>query len=64
MIVALMDVGEVSQIEIGPRFAYGSMGNGKDIPKESTLLYTVELLAVEKEKDLEDYSLEERIIVG
>lgn len=64
LIVALMDVGEVSQIEIGPRFAYGSMGNGKDIPKESTLLYTVELLAVEKEKDLEDYSLEERIIVG
>lgn len=59
-----MDVGEVSQVEIGPRFAYGSMGNRKDIPKESTVLYTVELLAVEKEKDLEDYTLEERLKTG
>lgn len=64
LIVALMDVGEVSQVEIGPRFAYGSMGNRKDIPKESTVLYTVELLAVEKEKDLEDYTLEERLKTG
>jgi len=64
LIVALMDVGEISRIEIGPRFAYGSTGNGKDIPKESTILYTVELIAVEKEKDLEDHTLQERLKIG
>ncbi len=62
--VALMDLGEISQMEIGPRFAYGSQGNGKDIPADSTILYTVELLQIEKEKDLEDVTINERLQIG
>ena len=62
--VALMDLGEISQMEIGPRFAYGSQGNGKDIPADATILYTVELLQIEKEKDLEDVTINERLQIG
>jgi len=64
LIVALMDIGEISQAEIGPRFAYGSMGNGKDILPDSTILYTIELVTKEKERDLEEYTLEERLKTG
>ena len=64
LIVALMDVKEISQIEVGPRFAYGSFGNGKDIAADSTILYTVELKKVDKEKDLEDITIDERLVIG
>jgi len=62
--VALMDLGEISQLEIGPRFAYGSQGNGKDIPADATILYTVELVHIDKEKDLEDVTINERLQIG
>lgn len=62
--VALMELGEVSQLEIGPRFAYGSQGNGKDIPADATILYTIELLKVENEKDLEEVTIDERLKIG
>ena len=59
-----MDCGEISQIEVGPRFAYGSLGNGKDIPADTTILYTIELLEVSKEQDLELVNIDERIRIG
>ena len=59
-----MDLGEVSQLEISPRFAYGSLGNGKDIPSDSTILYTVELKDIAKEKDLEEVMIDERLKIG
>ena len=59
-----MDCGEISQIEVGPRFAYGSLGNGKDIPADATILYTIELLEVSKEQDLELVNIDERIRIG
>ena len=62
--VALMELGEVSQLEIGPRFAYGSQGNGKDIPADATILYTIELLKVENEKGLEEVTIDERLKIG
>ena len=64
LIVALMDCGEISQIEVGPRFAYGSLGDGKDIPPEATILYTIELLEVGKETDLELVNINERLRIG
>lgn len=64
LVVALMDCGEISQVEVAPRFAYGSMGNGKDIPAESTILYTIELVEVSKEKDLEEIKIDERLRIG
>lgn len=59
-----MDVGEISQLEVAPRFAYGKLGNGKDIPPDATILYTVELISVNHEKDLEDTSIDERLKIG
>lgn len=59
-----MDCGETSQVEIGPRFAYGSQGDGKHIPADATILYTIELLDVSKEKDLETVNIEERLRIG
>jgi FKBP-type peptidyl-prolyl cis-trans isomerase len=59
-----MDLGEVSQLEISPRFAYGSQGNGKNIPPDSTILYTVELKDIAKEKDLEEVLIDDRLKIG
>ena len=59
-----MDCGEISQIEVGPRFAYGSLGDGKDIPPEAPILYTIELLEVGKETDLELVNINERLRIG
>lgn len=64
LIVALMDCHEISQVEVGPRFAYGSLGNGKDIPPEAAILYTIELLEVSKETDLELVNIDERLRIG
>ena len=62
--VALMDTGETCQLEIAPRFAYGSLGHGKDIPPDATILYTVELKEAGKDKDLEQVTLNERLRIG
>ncbi|KAI9556257.1 hypothetical protein GHT06_018831 [Daphnia sinensis] len=64
LIVALMDCGEISQVEVAPRFAYGSLGNGKDIPPDATILYTIELLEISKEEDLELVNIDERLRIG
>lgn len=64
LIVALMDCGETCQVEVGPRFSYGSQGNGKDIPPDATILYSIELLEVNKPKDLEDVGIDERLTIG
>lgn len=59
-----MDCGEISQVEVAPRFAYGSLGNGKDIPPDATILYTIELLEISKEEDLELVNIDERLRIG
>ena len=64
MAVALMDLGEVCQLEIGPRFAYGSHGKKDEIPADATILYTVELKEVSQEKDLEEVTIDERLKIG
>ncbi|MDP2311752.1 MAG: FKBP-type peptidyl-prolyl cis-trans isomerase [Pseudomonadota bacterium] len=45
--VAMMKVGEKRQFEIPPDLAYGDRGAGHVIPAGATLIFDVELLAVE-----------------
>lgn len=65
MAVGLMDVGEKSEITCSPRFAYGSIGlASKNIPADSTIIYTVELVSAHEETDLEKKSYESRKEIG
>uniref|UniRef100_T1PC14 peptidylprolyl isomerase n=1 Tax=Musca domestica TaxID=7370 RepID=T1PC14_MUSDO len=58
MVVPLMNVGEVAEVKVDPRFAYGSLGLKNDadpelsIPPDSKLTYEVHLL----DTKYEDYS--------
>lgn len=57
--IALMDIGEVAEIVIDPRFAYGKQGK-KPIPPDATITYTVELKAAELEPEIEKLSISQR----
>ncbi|XP_029172556.1 peptidyl-prolyl cis-trans isomerase FKBP8 [Nylanderia fulva] len=57
--IALMDVGEVAEIVVDPRFAYGNLGK-RPIPPDATITYTVELKASEFEPDIETLSISQR----
>lgn len=65
MAIALMDVGELAEITVAPRFAYGSLGDlSKGIPPDATIVYTIELLSAHEESDLEKKSFESRKEIG
>ena len=65
MAIALMDVGELAEISVNSRFAYGSLGEeSKGIPPEATIVYTIELLSAHEETDLEKKSFESRKEIG
>ncbi|XP_019883032.2 peptidyl-prolyl cis-trans isomerase FKBP8 isoform X1 [Camponotus floridanus] len=57
--IALMDVDEVAEIIVDPRFAYGKQGK-KPIPPDATITYMVELKAVELEPEIETLSISQR----
>lgn len=62
-----MYVGEIAELKIGPRFAYGSKGlkeNDIEIPADATLHYTVELISVEPEPEIETMDVETRKRIG
>jgi FK506-binding protein 8 len=60
----LMDVGEVALLEMGPRFAYGTLGREPDVPPDATVVYTVELLSSELEPDVEMLPAAKRKDIG
>lgn len=62
--IALMDVNEVAEIEIDPRFAYGSLGKEPNIPPNATILYTVELKSSELEEETETLNVNQRKEIG
>lgn len=65
MAVALMDVGEKSEINCNSRFAYGTIGlQSKNIPANASIIYTVELVATYEEDDLVKKSYESRKEIG
>ncbi|KZC14950.1 PREDICTED: peptidyl-prolyl cis-trans isomerase FKBP8 [Dufourea novaeangliae] len=62
--IALMDTGEIAEIEINPRFAYGHLGKPPSIPPAAIILYTVELISTEGEKEIEKLSVHQRKEIG
>uniref|UniRef100_A0A1L8DTN4 peptidylprolyl isomerase n=1 Tax=Nyssomyia neivai TaxID=330878 RepID=A0A1L8DTN4_9DIPT len=70
MSLALMYPGEKAEVSVNPRFAYGSIGlkNEKEptrnIPPDSTIIYTVELISCEPEDESQTKNFENRKIIG
>lgn len=59
-----MNVGEVCELKIQSRLAYGAKGLLPNVPPNATLSYTVELVSAEPEEEMEDLSVEQRQIRG
>jgi len=57
--IVLMDTGEVAEILVNSRFAYGTNG-AESIPPNATIKYTVELKEVEFQPDIVNMSTEQR----
>ncbi|KAK2588930.1 hypothetical protein KPH14_001785 [Odynerus spinipes] len=62
--IALMNVGEIAEVEVASRFAYGTLGKEPNIPPNSTIWYTVELKSFELEGDIETFSINQRKQIG
>lgn len=61
--IVLMELGEVAEVVINPRFAYGVRGTGS-IPSNATITYTVELKGIEYEPEIETLSVTQRREIG
>ncbi|XKL59406.1 hypothetical protein PGB90_000422 [Kerria lacca] len=67
LILPLMSTGEISEVRIGPRFAYGSKGlkdEKIEVPPDATLYYTIELISTYPEPDVETMDVETREEIG
>lgn len=64
MAIALMDVNEVAEIEVNPRFAYGQLGRQPNIPPDAVINYIVELQTVQSEFDMETLNMKQRQEIG
>lgn len=62
--LALMEKGEIADIIVSPRLAYGSIGKLPNIPPDSCLHYQVELVDVEDTIEETNLPYEERIKIG
>ena len=62
--VPLMEEGEVAQVVIKPRFGYGKLGKGDEIPPNATLNCEVHLLAIKWIDEDTEISIDERIRMG
>lgn len=62
--ITLMEIGEVAQIEVDPRFAYGELGLEPNIPPRATITYMVELKSCEPEPEMETLSITQRKEIG
>ncbi|XP_015520956.1 peptidyl-prolyl cis-trans isomerase FKBP8 [Neodiprion virginianus] len=64
LVIALMDVEEVAEVEVEARFGYGDLGREPDIPGGAKLFYTIELLSVEMEPEIETLGIAQRKNIG
>jgi FKBP-type peptidyl-prolyl cis-trans isomerase len=59
---------EVCELVVAPRFAYGTFGRDDDgevdVPADTELTYTLELLSIEKGPDISKLTDEQRIELG
>lgn len=62
--VALMNLNERCLLKIAPRLAYGQKGLPGKVPENATVVYDIELTAVEPEVEPESLSVKERKIIG
>ncbi|KAL2717503.1 peptidyl-prolyl cis-trans isomerase FKBP8 [Vespula squamosa] len=62
--ITLMRVGEIAEVEVASRFAYGTLGKEPNIPSNATIWYTVELKSVELETDIDALSINQRKEIG
>uniref|UniRef100_A0A6B2L3D5 peptidylprolyl isomerase n=1 Tax=Arcella intermedia TaxID=1963864 RepID=A0A6B2L3D5_9EUKA len=51
-VVKTMKKGEISKVTLKPEYGYGSAGSPPKIPPDATLVFEIELLSWEEEKDL------------
>lgn len=58
-----MKLGEVAEVVVNPRFAYGTRGTGS-VPSDTTITYTVELKKIECEPEIETLSINQRREIG
>lgn len=64
LILPLMEIGELSEVKVGPRFGYGTLGLLPYIEPNSTIIYTVELLSAKEPSEVEDLPLNDRMMIG
>ncbi len=69
MCVPLMNVGEIAEVKLNARFAYGAIGlKSQDgtvlVPPDTNMIYKVELLAYKEESDLEKKNFASRKEIG
>lgn len=57
-----MNIGEQCIIRVEPRVAYGSKGNLPTVPPDAKLIFEIELINVEEER--EDFTVAERKQIG
>ncbi|XP_050544697.1 peptidyl-prolyl cis-trans isomerase FKBP8 [Daktulosphaira vitifoliae] len=62
--LSLMNVGEIAELKIAPRFGYGDKGLEPKVPPGINLLYTVELVSAEPELSPEELIPSERLKIG
>ncbi|XP_050402577.1 peptidyl-prolyl cis-trans isomerase FKBP8 [Patella vulgata] len=62
--VSLMEIGETCEVVTGAKYAYGEKGREPDIPVNSEITYTLELLKHEDKPDLDKISKQEKLHMG
>jgi hypothetical protein len=63
LVIILMNTGEEAKVKVDSRFAYGELGDGKDIPPNCSIVYIVKLLEV-KQFDITQISFSQRKNLG
>jgi FK506-binding protein 8 len=59
-----MNKGETSTITVAPRFGYGAKGLSPLVPPNAHLIYTIEVIDFDQEKDLDQLPLSKRRDIG